>query len=153
MSRYVIFDLDGCISDDRERLPLIDHSKDDPWKEYHDKCHCDPLINGHLVSIGKHLAVPIIFTLRPESVRRKTEWWLKNVAGMPTEFLFMRKEDEHCTPSVELKENYLRKLEQAFHPAPLEIVLALDDQRDILDMYESFGIKTIQTFYPEGVTI
>ena len=162
MTQYIIYDLDGCIADDRARLPLIDPEQvksflagqtlKDPWAKYHTWCFRDPLINEHWVAVGRHLAIPVIFTSRPEAVRAKTQEWLREVAGLHTELLFMRPDDDH-TPSAQLKEHFLRKLEQAFSPAPLDIALALDDQRDILDMYEGYGIETAQTFYPEEVVL
>ena len=151
MKKYIIFDLDGCIADDRARLPLIDHEQPDPWATYHAWCFRDPLINEHWAAIGWHLAIPIIFTARPEAVRKKTQGWLRDVAGLHTELLFMRPDDDRA-PSLQLKERFLRDLKQAFSPASLDIVMALDDRREILDMYEGYGIRTAQTFYPEEVS-
>ena len=49
--KYIILDLDGCISDDRRRLHLIDHNEPDMTKryeKYHSVCDSDPPINRHL---------------------------------------------------------------------------------------------------------
>ena len=49
--KYIILDLDGCISDDRWRLHLIDHNEPDMTKryeKYHSVCDSDPPINRHL---------------------------------------------------------------------------------------------------------
>ena len=152
MTQYIIYDLDGCIADDRARLPLIDHSQPDPWAKYHEGCDRDPLINKSWAALGRLLCTPIIFTSRPEVVRAKTQRWLQNVAGLNAERLFMRPDDDH-TPSIQLKERFLRRLEQTDSLAFSDIVLAFDDRREILDMYEGYGIKTIQTYYPKGALI
>ena len=153
MSRYIIFDLDGCIADDRERQPLIDHSQPDPWEAYHKGCANDPLINGHYITLAKAMEfIPAIFTSRPEIVRGETQQWLEKVAGLDTKLLFMRPNDDRA-PSVELKERFLRKLEQAYSPAYLDVAFALDDRREILDMYKRYSIPTVQTFYPEGMIV
>lgn len=151
IAKYIIFDLDGCISDDRRRLPLIDHSQDDPWAEYHAGCWGDPLMNEHYVVASRYFA-PIIFTARPEAVRRQTREWLEDVAQMKPRWIFMRSNDDRAS-SVELKERFLSQCFIEHGLKPEDIFVALDDRTDILAMYRRYAIPVCQTKYPEEVTI
>jgi len=140
MKNYVIFDLDGCIADDRRRLPLIDPAAQDPWAAYHAGCEDDPLMNEHWAALGE-LFEPIIFTARPESVREKTERWLERntrFEAMPL-FIFMRAEG--CLmSSPALKESYLKQLFE-FGVQSHQIILAIDDREDVVAMYRANGLR------------
>jgi hypothetical protein len=152
--KYVIFDLDGCLADDRRRQPLIDLAASDPFEAYHSDCHLDPLINSYLFDRTAHLGLkPFIFTARPEKLREKTLWWLREVAGLKiaSEQLFMR--PEGCLKkSPELKKDYLDSLLKSGLKRG-DIVLAFDDREDVLAVYESAGILTEKISYPPGESL
>lgn len=146
MSPYAIFDLDGCLADDRARLVLIDHSQPDPWAAYHAKCNMDRLMNAKLLALAKNYEL-IIFTARPESARERTQHWLKIVAKVEPRHIFMR--PEGCRKSSpELKHEFLLRL-FSVNIAPAEIAFAVDDRIDVLDVYAKYGIPAIRTFYQE----
>lgn len=146
-AQYVIFDLDGCIADDRRRLPLIDMKAQDPWAAYHADCGNDPLINEHYVELANHYKV-IIFTARPEQVRNQTRSWLKRVAGITPTWLFMRAAGGCRITSPELKRQHLEFLLKNIELPREQIVLALDDREDVLAVYEQYKIRTLKTDYP-----
>jgi len=148
--KYIIYDLDGCIADDRWRQPLIDHSLPDPWAKYHEGCYSDPLMNKNWVQIGRFICAPIVFTARPEYVSTQTRHWLRDVAGLEVEWLFMRPNDDHITPSVKLKEQFLNQCFTRHGIVSKDISIALDDRADILNMYKRYSIPTCQLNYPKG---
>jgi hypothetical protein len=143
--KYVIFDLDGCLADDRRRKPLIDLAASDPFEAYHAECHLDPLINSYLIDRTAHFE-PFVFTARPEKLRANTDWWLRNVAAMDVKQLFMRPEGS-LKSSPELKKEYLTSLFASGIEAH-DILLAFDDREDVLAVYESFGILAKKVSYP-----
>lgn len=147
MKGYVIFDLDGCIADDRRRLPLIDMSLADPWDAYHARCAQDPLINEYFVSLAdEHKA--IILTARPEKFRQQTKDWLKRVAGINPAWLMMRKDGCRLS-SPRIKKQQLEYLLFEVEIAASEILLALDDREDVLEVYRAYNITAIKTEYPK----
>lgn len=141
--KWVIFDLDGCLADDRWRRPLIDLAADDPWGAYHAECHKDPFINSHLICDLPAHFMPIIFTARPERFREQTERWLREVAKLIPWWIFMRRDDCRKT-SPELKEDYLNSLFN-FGVKRCEIVCAFDDREDVLAVYKKHGIRAVKT--------
>lgn len=145
---YAIFDLDGTLADDRRRKPLIDFTAPEPWAAYHEACGEDPLINEQLMKIAQGLE-PIIFTSRPESVRGKTERWLRTVAKLDVQRLFMR--PMNCRKSSpSLKADFLEALfRQGI--TPRDIVCAFDDRPDVLAIYELYGLPTMHVVYPTEV--
>lgn len=147
MKRYIILDLDGCLADDRRRLPLIDHSAPDPWEAYHADCENDPLMNHHYASLGRFYD-SLVFTARPEAVRAQTLRWLKNVAQIKPKHIFMR--PNACRRmSPDLKCSYLKSI-FALGILPREIALAIDDREDVLEVYEANNISTVLVTYPKG---
>lgn len=140
--KYVIFDLDGCISDDRWRRHLVDLTKDDPYEAYHAECRNDKLINRHLIHDFPLDFIPIIFTARPEKFRPQTERWLHDVAKFTPWWIFMRQDDSKKT-SPELKEDYLKSM-FSFGVKRSEIICAFDDRDDVLAVYKKHGIHAVK---------
>lgn len=138
-----IVDLDNCISDDQWRLsfinPLCEQPNDRYWK-YHERCDLDLHENRSIINRLQAYYKLIIFTSRPEIVRKKTERWLARYS-IPNEYVFMRPDDNHM-PSVELKRLMLSLL-----PADYAPVTAIDDRRDVLDMYRDNGIRDVQRVF------
>lgn len=142
MKEVVIFDIDGCLADDRWRRGKILPGN---WDAYHAGIPADQLhepaaqeLRNHL-SEGREVAY---VTARPESARAATLAWLER-NGLPhdTLMLFMRP-DGDVTPSPELKVRIVSELHmhlQLLDLAPLDlaltVVVAYDDRRDVLDAY------------------
>lgn len=139
-----IIDLDNCIANDQWRLPLIDLSHPQPndrYSQYHSKCHLDRCENKHVLEQLRQQGYElIVFTSRPDSVRIKTSQWLKR-HGISYGALHMRPNYCHL-PSVEMKRIMLSWL-----PAHYQVMHAIDDRHDILDMYRAEGIPSTQRVF------
>jgi hypothetical protein len=143
---YVIFDLDGCISNDGWRKHIIDFKTEEissgRWQEYHTLCYADAPANLDVVK--KHAeegAKIIIITGRPERYRDTTKSWLRK-AMIREERLLMRGNDDKRR-SADVKEDLLMRFirEQINDKEEMNIVAAYDDRQDIIEMYINIGIK------------
>lgn len=145
-TRYVIFDLDNCLSDDRERMKLIDWDAPNPTLKYHEYHQCCGEDKPGNLAVYRHWIndkgfSPIFMTARPETVRRQTERWMAenvlNVGEAP--LLLMRSELDH-SKSVDVKRKQLQEL-ASLSIACEDIVIAFDDRPDIIEMYAVHGIS------------
>ena len=134
--KYIILDLDGCISDDRRRLHLIDHNEPDMTKryeKYHSVCDSDPPINRHLFDSLDDSTTAVIFTARPQKYADQTIDWLEKT-GIKFEILCMRKDGDH-RPSTIIKNEFLSFIQRN------NIIRAFDDKEDVVAMYRNNGIS------------
>lgn len=139
--KYVIFDLDNCLSDDGWRIDLIDWSQTEPDKRYaayHDNCSGDAAANVQVFQFMTKQCRPVFFTARPASVRRQTNEWISLALGIQHGWLYMRGNDDH-RPSVELKRSMLKEFIEMGVPKE-DIVAAYDDHLGVLDMYREEGV-------------
>jgi hypothetical protein len=127
VSKARILDLDGTISDDRWRLPLIDHTADDPWAAYHAVCGEDALIHAEILETAHPI---LVITSRPESVRRQTEDWLARHGIVPMA-MYMRPNGCDWSAAV-LKP---RLLWMALRDYNAEIECIYDNEPFVLDGY------------------
>jgi len=144
--KYVIFDLDGCLSDDRWRRKLIDRERLF-FTAYHDACTKDEPINKRYV----HEAVLkgyqlVIVTGRPISYLRQTEEWLKkHFRSFPFGFkILMRPEGNH-DPAPALKTFLISQ-----NLKWTDIVMAYDDRQDVLDAYRDKHLFNVAMLNPYG---
>jgi len=135
-----IVDLDGTISDDSWRLWLIDPQLPDSTEKYHNyHIHCseDEVMNRHIVDQSP---VPVfIMTARPAYLRQKTHTWLVT-NRLRYKTMFMRPIEDH-TPSVQLKENWVKQL---YHNWMFGFENGYDDRADVVEMFNANGIKGVQ---------
>lgn len=140
MKKTVIVDLDNCISDDRNRIPLIDWSKKGAarYKAYHSACGQDTCVVHEGISKALNLADRVVvITARPEAHRLETLSWLhKN--GLRASVLLMR-EDGDERSSVDVKKSHLDSF-PAYGLSKEDVLIAFDDRSEILEMYRSMGI-------------
>ena len=144
---FVIFDLDGCISDDAWRFDFVQEreNNDERWAHYHGSLHLDaPLLHGGelLMRCVASNLYPIFITARPNAFRAATARWLESNFGLianKTASLLMR--DDNCPlPTVHVKQTLLADLLADIDAS--SIVAAYDDREDIVTMYNSvFGIN------------
>lgn len=139
----VIFDLDGCLSDDRWRLELLPpqpHIGKPPeaFNEYNRRCAMDePLAAGMelLDGVAQDVDVVVWFiTARPVAYRERTwEWLHKHFTFANTPVLSMRAPGD-LRSSPELK---VEKVAHLFNEAPAnaKIIAAFDDRDDVLAEY------------------
>jgi hypothetical protein len=135
----LILDLDNCISDDEWRREFIDWSQTDTtlrYASYHDRCGQDQVGNRMLFDNNPHDIV--VFTSRPERVRRITEEWLvKHI--VPAQELFMRPDGDRRT-SLLIKHDFLYQLLSLHGLAFHDIGCAYDDHPEIVVMYRALGV-------------
>lgn len=149
MSSIVIFDLDGCISDDRHRLNLLPPAgTNDPeqFRRYHSQCGEDPCTNAGVVRIHRDVGHRLFFvTARMESYRKETEDWLLRMfeisfEGDSPHRLLMRPDD--CDlPSPALKIKLVEDAEPNFDWS--NVFVAYDDRADVLDAYRRAGVLSV----------
>ena len=138
-----IFDLDNCISDDSERIHLIDMSLDGDYRyaKYHKDCHKDKAKNLKFINKDCKTA---IFTARPEYLRGKTLVWLKKVAKIDVFALYMRpiNSPHSKLKSPQLKKIFLEQLMTKHDLVVKNIVCAYDDRLDVVAMYREMEVES-----------
>lgn len=142
--KYIIVDLDNCISDDGWRINKIKLDEKDPfikYHEYHSLCEQDELKHGSLLRDPDYRT--IIFTARPVKYSRETLNWLQK-HGIRPHLIMMRPNADH-NPSVNLKESMLLHIFMIGIKKE-EIGLCVDDRQDIVDMYRKYGLKANRVY-------
>lgn len=140
--QVVIFDIDGCISDDSWRLPYIKDSGSGRFDQYHSMAESDkPLGHGaaRLLEHIKYGHFIYFMTARPASVEVITISWIKRHFPQIKTInwaLRMRKASEEGVNSVDLKRSMLRS---SMHDAQ-RAYFAYDDRPDVVEMYLQEGI-------------
>lgn len=140
--KYVIFDLDNCLVDDRARIPLIDWTAPNPtlkYHAYHAACDSDNPGNMPAYRLATATATPVFLTARPEAVRSATRAWISRWLGVSDAKVLMRQDQDH-RHSVELKRDLLAALPSVCGIELADIVCAYDDREDIVAMYREQGI-------------
>lgn len=147
MPKYVIFDLDNCLADDRARIPLINWeapTADLRYEAYHWRCGEDEI--GNFDVFCDHIAkgaMPIFLTARPLSVESPTrQWLLKLFRGTPVQphyHLIMRNIGDH-RPSVDVKRWQVHSLPE-YGVELDDVIAAYDDREDVVEMYRALGLN------------
>lgn len=139
--KYVIFDLDNCLSDDGWRIEKIDWTKTNPaerYAAYHFACSSDTARNVDVFNTYAQTHKVLFFTARPESVREDTRQWIEHELGVNCPSISMRGNNDH-RPSVDLKRHMLQEF-VAMGGAKEDIVGAFDDHEGVLQMYAEEGV-------------
>jgi predicted secreted acid phosphatase len=140
-NKAIIVDIDGTLADCSWRLHFI-QNKPKNWKAFFEGIPDDPviedmkyLVNAFYSSNGVGI---IILTGRPENHIDATAEWLKK-NEIPFDHLLMRKIGDFREDTI-IKEEYLNlvKNEWGYNP-----ILAIDDRKRILDMYQKNGLYVI----------
>lgn len=143
--RFVIFDLDNCLSNDAGRIAHIDWSKTgaERYAAYHRLCDTDP--PGYdarklIEQVLERGLTPVFFTGRPESVRGQTVNWINANLDLAPYALMMRPTDGDPRHAAELKKWMLHEFCAGEQITASQIAAAWDDRHDVLAMYREFGI-------------
>lgn len=142
MTRYAIFDLDNCLSNDIDRIPLIDWSQEDPEKRYaayHARCGEDAPGNLNVYRRVTATHTPVFLTARPVDVALQTRAWISRWLGLSNPRIMMRNRGD-ARPSVDVKRWQLDQLFDSYGIDLKSVTVAYDDRQDIVDMYRGFGI-------------
>lgn len=135
MKKAVIFDIDGTLSNPAHRLPLIEGTSKN-WSAFYEACDQDTLHEGISRILDECVAggiAIVLMTGRVESVRAKTEKWLK-ANGISYDLLLMRRDNEYAK-DYELKEIWVRNLSGAY-----DFIAAYDDMSHNIEMFKRLGI-------------
>ena len=139
-SKYIIFDLDNCLSDDGWRIPYIDWAYEDPTARYH-RYHLlaawDEVGNGQLFESSPHHVV--VFTARPQAYVAITNEWLRR-SGIEPVAVYMRPPGDH-THSATLKRRFLYRFFELFQCGPEQVECAYDDRPDVVKMFKAEGVN------------
>lgn len=143
-NNIVIFDLDGCISDDEWRLNKIQpDTHPDRWGVYHSLLSKDRPLAVGLDKLNDSIdngCVIAFVTARPERWRAETAAWLRdNVPKLSEYSLWMRESHQDGVSAVILKSAVVDKI-MSIAMRDQAIMRAYDDREDIVDMYLSKGI-------------
>ncbi len=148
--KYIIVDLDNCISDDEWRLEHIDHNEKEPfikYHAYHSLAGFDKLRNNLLFKTNK--CEVVILTSRPMMYAHVTMEWLKRNNIKPHAVLMRPSGD--LSSSVDLKRKQLSLLVHSHRIKQSEIKCAYDDRIDVIDMYKAEGLAAQRmSIYPTG---
>lgn len=160
--KVALVDLDMTISDCRHRLHFVD-GKDGKKKDFdafNDAVHFDTPLSANISEVEKlmHLyeAIPIIVSSRSNVCREATHNFIEDNTNFDRicgyfmkknnfttkevmDMAYMRVEGD-MTPSVKLKEEWLKKI-----CAEYAVVVALDDNADVCEMYRA-SIAGIDNF-------
>lgn len=140
---YIIFDIDGTMSNLKHRLFRIKEQTPD-WDAFNREMVHDEL-HEHIAAIyyalcrrGMNSHPSIFVTGRPENYRYPTTEWLKKHNIFPN-YLFMRPYKDY-QPDVEIKREIHDK-----HIAGAPVLFVLDDRDRVVEMWRSLGYKCLQT--------
>lgn len=170
--KYIIIDIDNCISDDKWRMQSVNHTVADLDERYYtyniacgqDKpCYENIAVLSLLVEMGAH---PVFITARPEMVRAETIAWLAQ--HLPFGFdsigdLMMRPHGDK-RPSPELKPALLQEwIDNNFadHSQKIPsvhfnkewILCIFDDRLDVLQAYVLQGYRAQHMFVHKDVSV
>lgn len=146
-----IFDLDGCISDDRHRkhlLPIV-ASKPEDFSAYHSLCHLDEPMNWSVVE--RYKAHRLVFlTSRPEDYRMQTTAWLGKHITWPCNWtLIMRPDGDHRISPIVKYDQFIETFGSSFLD---EVFGMYDDREDVLHHFKSKSpqLEVFLMTYPES---
>lgn len=137
---FVVFDLDGTLSDASHRLHYIKGDKKN-WDQFYAQCVADgpiwPMIHTSAAFYRQGNIKVEIWTGRSDVVREETEKWLVKY-GVQYHNLRMRPDGDY-RPDVELKHAWLEDSAVTGFPN-----LVFEDRPGMVDMYRSNGIMCCQ---------
>lgn len=103
MKPLYICDIDGTVANSAHRQHLVEAGK---WDEFFEECDKDP----HIAAMTRVLRTlrttgdVYFFTARPERIRKKTAWWLRQRFNFPPRedhsHLWMREDDDSTSAPI-----------------------------------------------------
>jgi hydroxymethylpyrimidine pyrophosphatase-like HAD family hydrolase len=138
-TKAYIFDIDGTISDHKERLKYY---KNKDYDRYNFLCYLDDPIKEaiRLCELLSNNYYIIFLTGRPEEYRKKTiDWIYDNVTIHERDYkLIMRKEGDFRS-SKDIKLEEYNKLKEEYN-----ILGVFDDREDIIEMFKKQNLLTFK---------
>ena len=142
----LIFDLDGVLADALHRQHFL-HLAEPDWAGFYGAVHADAVLErGRALAEYFRDDVPVVvLTGRIDAVAEVTKDWLDR-HGVRWDLLICRppSDSDDSTHAVDYKRVEVQRLLDA----GVEPVIAVDDNRKIVAMYEEFGIPSL--YFPSG---
>jgi len=147
--KYIVFDLDGCLSDHEWRWKDVDHSiedLDERYREYCEKAPDDEPMNVEIMNmvLNNCDARPLFITARHERYHGRTfDWIVKHLCPSRLFSLLMRPQADVYPPAPILKVNLISQFCQnkILQNIQAKILMAFDDRQDVIDAYNEAGIS------------
>lgn len=144
----VMFDLDGCVSDDRWRhglLPAPGTKGNAAYADYHAECNKDPVLFTGANILRDHIKqghIILFCTARPVTVGERTaEWIAANFGLTPKDFSILMRQENDERSAVDLKREFAEFVIKNSKQNGSPIVAAYDDRPEIVDVYREMGIN------------
>jgi len=142
----VIFDLDGVLADAMHRQHFL-HREEPDWRGFYGGVDADGVIDAGraLAAAMRHDVRIVILTGRIDEVAAITREWLVG-NGLRWDLLVCRPpdEDDSSRHAVDYKRDEVARLREW----GIDPVLAIDDNRKIVEMYAEFDIPSV--YFPSG---
>jgi predicted kinase len=134
----VLVDIDGTLADGTHREKFVVGVEKKDWKSYYERLLEDTPIE-HIVrwvnELHKDHTVCIV-SGRPDTYQKETLKWLRWVAGVKFDYIFMRRGSDKREDSI-IKSEILTKLPKA------QIDLVIDDRPRVISMWRENGLRVV----------
>ena len=137
--KAVIFDMDGMLSNVDHRLHFLEGERKD-WNSFFEAMGDDGPNDAvmRLLQNMHHNYRIIIVTARPAEYTQKTIAWLGHHL-IPFDKIYTRKSGDFRQDAIVKQEILQQILDDGYDP-----FLAVDDRKEVVEMWRSFGITTLQ---------
>ena len=135
--KIIVCDLDGCIANEDHRAHFRQTEKKD-WNSYFAGIPNDTVYQEVVDMVNRWSATHtiVLSTGRPDTTQHETLAWLRNVANVKFDYLFMRNGSDR-RPASFIKLDILNKLPKH------KIEMVLDDSPTCVRMYREQKLKVI----------
>jgi hypothetical protein len=146
-SRVAIFNLDGCVSDDRWRRERVNHDAHLPehFAHYHDGAKEDGVLQYGAAILHNHIANGdfIVFATGRDMHRAEaTAQWIRSQFSIEPnqDFIILMRDPKDHRAVVEVKRDFIKYLQTSFCPQNEKtVVAAYDNRRDVVLAYLEAG--------------
>jgi hypothetical protein len=149
--RIAIFDLDGCVSDDRWRRDRIpkNPTKSTDFDHYHDVLMADPPLSYGFLTLQKHIEngdFIVFMSCRPQRAADGTAGWIKRHFNIEPfkDFITLLRPDAQIDTAERIKEGMLSWVKNSLGSVlPGDVIAAAyDDSMEVVRMYVRHGIES-----------
>lgn len=139
-----IFDIDGTIADASHRLHHIEGDIKN-WDAFFSECDKDRKIDN-IVNVLNTLTLhqyPVYFiTGRNESIRDKTEFWIRQNTLVRHPIIYMRKDNDH-RQDIEVKPELMQQLIKDYQAIKEQVVI-FEDRTSVVKKWRELGFTCLQ---------
>lgn len=141
--KAILFDVDGTLANCEHRVHHVQNGRRD-WNKFFAEMHADtpiePIVEllRALHQTGQYQI--IVVTARPSDITNKKmtqDWFMQH--HIPYHAMYMRKEGDYRQDAIVKQEILEKILLHGYEP-----FLVIDDRQQVVDMWRSFGLTTLQ---------